>query len=585
MSDEIVGIDLGTTNSEIAVYRDGQPEVLVDELGRKILPSVVGVGEAGDLLVGEEARNQFVLYPERTVRSIKRRMGSGEKVQLAGREYTPQEISAIILKRLKDIAERRLGRSVRKAVITVPAYFSDIQRQATREAGEIAGLEVVRIINEPTAAAMVYEATQHQGKRILVYDLGGGTFDASIVRIESGVVEVISSHGNNHLGGDDFDHKIVEHVLDHLKIKQGVDISDQPKAMARVLRSAEAAKKQLSDHPFARIEEEYLAESAGKPVHLSLELSREDYEDMIAPFIEETLGAVHIALESASLTSSEVDEILLVGGATRTPMVRRRLRESFGKEARGEVDPDLCVAMGASINGAAIAGIDVSAVLVDVTPYTFGTSALGELNGEMYPYTYVPIIAKNTAIPVRKSEVFFTVVDDQTTVEVRIFQGEKDDAMENIQLGEFRVEGLSKAPSGNPIIIDLALDRDGILNVSAKEKRTGLERRITIDRATSRYDKGELRDARHRIAELFGAEEDAEDPPNSADLEAGIAGDADVTELIAKAQAKLGTALDEDRAELKALIEIIKDCEERGDATGRNTASAQIRDLLFYLEV
>jgi molecular chaperone DnaK (HSP70) len=585
MSDEIVGIDLGTTNSEIAVYRDGRPEVLVDELGRKILPSVVGVGEAGDLLVGEEARNQFVLYPERTVRSIKRRMGSGEKVQLAEHEYTPQEISAIILKRLKDIAERRLGRSVSKAVITVPAYFSDTQRQATREAGEIAGLEVVRIINEPTAAAMVYEATQHQGKRILVYDLGGGTFDASIVRIESGVVEVISSHGNNHLGGDDFDHKIVEHVLDHLKIKQGVDISDQPKAMARVLRSAEAAKKQLSDHPFARIEEEYLAESAGKPVHLSLELSREDYEDMIAPFIEETLGAVHIALESASLTSSQIDEILLVGGATRTPMVRRRLRESFGKEARGEVDPDLCVAMGACVHGAAIAGVDVSAVLVDVTPYTFGTSALGELNGEMYPYTYVPIIAKNTAIPVRKSEVFFTVVDDQSSVEVRIFQGEKADAIENIQLGEFRVEGLSKAPSGNPIIIDLALDRDGILNVSAKEKRTGLERRITIDRATSRYDKDELRDARHRIAELFDAEEDAEHPPSSPDLAAGTAGDADVMELIAKAQAKLDTALDEDRAELKALIEMIKGCEERGDATGRNEASAQIRDLLFYLEV
>jgi molecular chaperone DnaK (HSP70) len=585
MSDEIVGIDLGTTNSEIAVYRDGRPEVLVDELGRKILPSVVGVGEAGDLLVGEEARNQFILYPERTVRSIKRRMGSGEKVQLAGHEYTPQEISAIILKRLKDIAERRLGRSVHKAVITVPAYFSDTQRQATREAGEIAGLEVVRIINEPTAAAMVYEATQPQGKRILVYDLGGGTFDASIVRIESGVVEVISSHGNNHLGGDDFDHKIVEHVLDHLKIKQGVDISGQPKAMARVLRSAEAAKRQLSDHPFARIEEEYLAESAGKPIHLSLELSREDYEEMIAPFIEETLGAVHIALESASLTSSQVDEILLVGGATRTPMVRRRLRESFGKEARGEVDPDLCVAMGASILGAAIAGIDVSAVLVDVTPYTFGTSALGELNGEFYPYIYVPIIAKNTAIPVRKSEVFFTVVDDQTTVEVRVFQGEKEDAMENIQLGEFRVEGLSKAPAGNPIIIDLALDRDGILNVSAKEKQTGLERRITIDRATSRYDKDELSGARRRIAELFDAEDAEAAAPSPAEPEARATADADVTELIAKAQGKLATALDEDRAELKALIEMIKDCEARGDATGRDEASAQIRDLLFYLEV
>jgi molecular chaperone DnaK len=583
MSDEIVGIDLGTTNSEIAVYRDGRPEVLFDELDRKILPSVVGVGETGDLLVGEEARNQLILYPERTVRSIKRRMGSGEKVHLAGQEYTPQEISAIILKRLKDIAERRLGRSVRKAVITVPAYFSDAQRQATRDAGVIAGLEVVRIINEPTAAAMVYETTQHQGKRILVYDLGGGTFDASIVRIESGVVEVISSHGNNHLGGDDFDHKIVEHVLDHLRMKQGVDISDQPKAMARVLRSAEAAKRQLSDHPFALIEEEYLAESAGKPVHLSLELSREDYEDMIAPFIEETLGAVHIALESASLTSSQVDEILLVGGATRTPMIRRRLRESFGKEARGEVDPDLCVAMGASINGAAIAGMDVSAVLVDVTPYTFGTSALGELNGDLYPYTYVPIIAKNTAIPVRKSEVFFTVVDNQTSVEVRIFQGENEDAMTNIQLGEFRVEGLSKAPAGNPIIIDLALDRDGILDVSAKEKLTGLERRITIDRAMSRYNQDELRDARQRIAELFDAE-DAEASSGPVDREAVVAGDADVTELIAKAQAKLHTALDEDRAELKALIEMIKDCEERGDATGCKDASSQIRDLLFYLE-
>jgi molecular chaperone DnaK len=313
-------------------------------------------------------------------------------------------------------------------------------------------------------------------------------------------------------------------------------------------------------------------------------LSREEYEDMIAPFIEETLGAVHIALESASLTSSQVDEILLVGGATRTPMIRRRLRECFGKEARGEVDPDLCVTMGASIQGAAIAGMDVSAVLVDVTPYTFGTSALGELNGDFYPYTYVPIIAKNTAIPVRKSEVFFTVVDDQTSVDVRIFQGERDDAMENIQLGEFRVEGLSKAPAGNPIIIDLALDRDGILNVSAKEKHTGLERRITIDRATSHFDKNELRDARHRIAELFDAE-DTESSPSPAGLEAKIASDADVTELIAKAQAKLGTAVDEDRAELKALIEMIKDCEERGDATGRNETIAQIRDLLFYLEV
>jgi molecular chaperone DnaK len=583
MIEDIVGIDLGTTNSEIAVYRAGRPEVLVDERGCKILPSVVGVGETGELLVGEEARNQFILYPERTIRSIKRRMGSNDKVHLAGSEYTAQEISAMILKRLKDIAERSLGRPVHKAVITVPAYFSDAQRQATREAGEIAGLEVVRIVNEPTAAALVYEAAQHQGKRILVYDLGGGTFDASVVRIEAGVVEVISSHGNNHLGGDDFDHKIVEHILDHLKIKQGVDVSDHPKAMARILRSAEAAKKHLSDHPFARIEEEYLAETAGKPIHLALELSREEYEEMIAPFIEETLSAVHVALESASLTSSQVDETLLVGGATRTPLIRKRLLEVFAREARGEVDPDLCVALGAAIQGGAIAGAEVSAVLVDVTPYTFGTSALGELNGELYPYHYVPIIPKNTAIPVRKSEVFFTVVDDQKTVEVLVFQGENGDALENIQLGEFRVEGLSEAPAGNPIIIDLAFDRDGILHVSAMEKNTGLERRITIDKAMSRYDKNKLDDARQRITDLFDAE-DADGLPLPSGGTTGTPAETDLAALVAKAQAKLDEAGDEDRAELIDMVEIIRDCKERGDVAGLEEASRQLGDLLFYLE-
>ena len=583
MSEDVVGIDLGTTNSEIAIYRGARPEVLMDELGRKILPSVVGVGETGDLLVGEDARNQLILYPERTIKSIKRQMGSNDKVHLAGCEYTPQEISAIILKRLKHIAEQSLGQPVRKAVITVPAYFSDTQRQATREAGEIAGLEVVRIINEPTAAALVYEAAQHQGKRILVYDLGGGTFDASIVRIEAGVVEVISSHGNNHLGGDDFDHKIVEHILDHLRIKQGVDVSDQPKAMARLLRSAEAAKKHLSDHPYARIEEEYLTETAGKPTHLVLELSREEYEGMIAPFIEETLAAIHVALESASLTSSQIDEILLVGGATRTPLIRRRLREAFAREARGEVDPDLCVALGAAIQGGAIAGAEVSAVLVDVTPYTFGTSALGELNGEFYPYQYVPIIPKNTAIPVHKSDVFFTVTDDQNTVEVRVYQGENADALENIQIGEFRVEGLSKAPAGNPIILDLALDRDGILNVSAKEKNTGLERRITIDRAMSRYDKDELHDARQRITDLFGAK-DADQMPGSSSGTTGAPTDGPVATLVAKAQAKLDEAVDEDRAELIDLVEIIMDCQRRSDLAGLDVARKQLTDLLFYLE-
>jgi molecular chaperone DnaK len=575
MIDEIVGIDLGTTNSEIALYREGRPEILGDEQDRLILPSVVGLSEGGDLLVGEAARNQFLLYPERTIRSIKRRMGSDAQVRLGERDYTPQEISAIILSRLKEIAERRLGRPVRKAVITVPAYFSDAQRQATREAGEIAGLEVARIINEPTAAALVYEAAQHQGKRILVYDLGGGTFDVSVVRIEEGVVEVISSHGNNHLGGDDFDHKIVEHVLEHLKIKHGVDVAGRPQVMARILRSAEDAKKRLSDHPYARIAEEYLADKDGTPVNLDLELSRLDYEAMIMPFIEETLGAIHIALESAGLASSQVDEILLVGGATRTPLIRRRLAEAFGTDPRGEVDPDLCVAMGAAIQGAAIAGTEVSAVLVDVTPYTFGTSALGELDGELYPYKYVPIIPRNTPIPVRRSEVFHTVTDQQSSVDVRIFQGENSDALENIQIGEFQVTGLSKAPAGNPVIIDLALDRDGILQVSAREKNTGLERRITIDKAMSRYDRAQLEEARQRIGGLFGKPEEAE----GSDVATGP-DDA----LVAKAQAKLEEAGEEDRTEIINLIEAIRDAADNGDAAALASARSQLQDLLFYLE-
>ena len=580
MADEIVGIDLGTTNSEIAVYRDGRPEILADEQGRKILPSVVGVTEAGELLVGEEARNQWLLYPDRTVRSIKRRMGQAETVRMAEHDYTPQEISAIILKRLKEIAERRLERPVRKAVITVPAYFSDTQRQATREAGEIAGLEVVRIINEPTAAALVYEAGQHQGKRILVYDLGGGTFDVSVVRIEEGVVEVISSHGNNHLGGDDFDQKIVAHILEQLKIKQGVDVSNEPRAMTRILRAAEAAKRHLSDHPYARIEEEYLTGADAKPVHLSLELARDEYEQMIAPYVEETLQAIHTALQAADLTASQIEEILLVGGATRTPMIRRRLLEVFASEPRGEVDADLCVAMGAAIQGAAIAGAEVSAVLVDVTPYTFGTSAIGELDGELYPYHYVPIIARNTPIPVRKSEAFFTVVDDQTVVDVKIYQGEETDALENIQIGEFRIEGLSKAPAGNPVVLDLALDRDGILHVAALEKNTGLERRISIDQAVARYGAAELQQARDRIGSLFGQD----DADMAMEGDAASFGHAELAALLDKASAKLDTVGDEDRHEMIDLMETIRDAQASGDAASVEQARAQLSDLLFYLE-
>ena len=582
MSETIVGIDLGTTNSEIAVYRDGRPEVQADGSGRLILPSVVGLDQDGSLLVGEAARNQYILHPERTVRSIKRLMGSDRKVSLGDRNYTPQDVSAMILRRLREIAEERLGAPVRKAVITVPAFFSDAQRQATREAGEIAGYEVARIVNEPTAAALVYEAAQQQGKRVLVYDLGGGTFDVSVVRIEEGVVEVIASHGNNHLGGDDFDHKIVEHVLDHLRIEHKVDVSDNPQAMARIHRAAENAKKHLSDHPFARIEEEYLAEVGGKPVHLALELARADYEEMIAPFIEETLSAIHIALESAALTAPQIEEVLLVGGATRTPLIRDRLFEVFGRPARGEVDPDLCVAMGAAIQGASMAGEKVSAVLVDVTPYTFGTGALGELGGTLYPYCFIPIIPKNTPIPVRKSEAFATINDNQKVVEVRIYQGENEDALENIQIGEFRVEDLADVPAGNTIILDLALDRDGILHISAKEKATGLERRITIDRAMSRYEKAEIEEARQHIDRLFGESTDETVP--AADVEGTAPVDPKLEALLAKARARLDGAVAEDRTEIVDLIETIEDSRASGDEARLADTVQRLDDLLFYLE-
>jgi len=604
MTEIIVGIDLGTTNSEVAIHRNGRVEVLADTEGCKILPSVVGLAESGELLVGEAARNQSLLWPERTVRSIKRRMGLDERVTLAGQAYTPSEISAMILRQLKHTAEQALGQPVRKAVITVPAYFSDAQRQATREAGEIAGLEVMRIINEPTAAALVYEAGQQQGKRILVYDLGGGTFDVSVVRIEEGVVEVLSSHGNNYLGGDDFDQKIVAHVLEHLKDSAGIDIADQPRAMARVLRAAEAAKRQLSDQPFTRIDEEYLSEVAGKPVHLALELAREDYEGMIAPLIEETLEAIHIALQGAGLAASEVEEILLVGGATRTPVIRRRLKEVFGLVPRGEVDPDLCVAMGAALQGAAIAGEEISAVLVDVTPYSFGTSVLGMLDGEYYPFCYAPIITKNTPIPVRRSEVFFTASDNQERVEVNVYQGEDPDARRNIRLGQFLVEGLSREPSGNPIIFDMSLDRDGILQVAAREKKTGLERRITIDRALASQDAAGLAEARRRIGALFmdgggafgheitegeGDDGDIADDDRAERRDTGgpAAMDAQAAEydaLLARAEAKLDDAAEEDRDELIDLIETIRDARADGDAAALAAAGQQLKDILFYLE-
>lgn len=575
MSEIIIGIDLGTTNSEVAVVQEGRARIIEVD-GAKILPSVVGIADEGALLVGQVARNQYALYPERTVRSIKRRMGEDVKVAMGPQTYTPQEISALILRRLKQAAEADLGQPIDKAVITVPAYFSDAQRQATRDAGVLAGLEVVRIINEPTAAALAYEVDHPSGKNILVYDLGGGTFDVSVVRLSKDVTEVLASHGNNHLGGDDFDAKLVEHLVAWLKREKGVDPTGNRAAMARIGRSAEAAKITLSDAPFARVEEAYLLEHQGQPVHLSLELSRDEYEEMITPFIAETLEAVHIALQGAGLTLTDVAEVLLVGGATRTPLVQRRLEEILRMQPRAEVDPELCVAAGAAIQGAVIAGARVASVLVDVTPYTFGTSALAELNGEPYPYTFIPLIRKNTPIPVTKSDAFVTIEDGQKAIEVRVYQGEDPDALNNTQIGSFRIEGLSDVPAGNTIITTFALDVNGILHVTSREKRTGLEKHITIDNATARFEREELAAARARLSTLIG---DTPEPSASARQEAVAA-----RALIEKAERLMTDANPEDREDLVDRIEAVKDALASGDAPALERASAELADLLYYLE-
>jgi molecular chaperone DnaK len=567
MNEIIIGIDLGTTNSVIA------------DNNKKILPSFVGIDDQGDILVGETARNQYLVYPERTVKSIKRLMGQDIHVDLGGHAYAPQEISAIILKRLKAIAEQYLDQPVTKAVITVPAYFSDAQRHATREAGEIAGLEVVRMINEPTAAALAYGGNQVEQKRMLVYDLGGGTFDVSVVNIEDGVVEVLSSHGDNHLGGDDFDQQIIEHILDHLQETQDVDVRKNSKALARITRAAENAKFVLSDQPYAKIEEEYLLEHEGAAIHLSLELSRTDYEEMIEDYINATIDAVHIAMKGAKLTPSDIDEIVLVGGSTRTPCIRERLFSEFGFEPHSEVNPDLCVAMGAAIQAAMISGQEVNAVLVDVTPYTYGTSAIGYLNDEYYPFTYVPIIHKNTALPNRKTEAFVTNHDGQEVVNIKIYQGEDPDALNNIKIGEFLVEGLQDVEAGNVITVTLALDLNGMLHVSAEEKATGLEKSITIKNAISRFEHEALDTARHRINKLFGQHE-----PGRAVDKNEVPEIAEARKLIAKAEALFDRTSNEDKEDMIDLIEDINSCIEAGIDDRLQESVAKLADIIYYLE-
>ena len=502
MSERVVGIDLGTTNSEVAAFSDGRIRVLGP--GTKMLPSCVGVSPSGELLVGEKARNQQLVYPERTVRSIKRKMGSEEKIFLGDRSFTPQEISALILRELAEWAGRSLGEPVSKAVITVPAYFSDAQRNATREAGALAGLEVVRILNEPTAGSLAYGFADGARHTVMVYDLGGGTFDVSVVVVEGDVTEVLASHGNNHLGGDDFDDLLADHLTREFEKLHGVDLREgHAAARARLWWAAEEAKKKLSFEPYTKVREEALLIRDGKPLHLDVEISREQYEGMIRPLVESTLESVSRALADSGTRPGDLDGILLVGGSTRTPLVSRLLVERAGVEPRQDVHPDLCVALGAGVLASRLAGHDVERVLVDISPFSFGPSFLGERGGVPYPYCYKPVIRRNTPLPVTSTESYFTAYAHQTDVKVEVFQGEDEDALKNILVGDFHVGGLTSLKGPNEVLCRMSLDLDGILRVTAIEKRTGKSKQVTIANALQIKSDSEIATARKRLQDLF----------------------------------------------------------------------------------
>lgn len=579
----VIGIDLGTTNSEVSFIFDGVVEVITDN-DNGIVPSCVGLDETGGVIVGVEAVNQALAAPERTIMSVKRLMGSDQQIKLGKSVFTPQEISAFILKALKERAEKKLEKSVSKAVITVPAYFTDAQRQATREAGEIAGLQVSRIINEPTAASLVYESSNPETRRILVYDLGGGTFDVSIVKIEKGVVEVLSSTGDNHLGGDDFDWKIVERLVEHIRSEHDIDVKNDILIMARLKRAAENAKIELSSAPFSVIEEDHIAKKEGRDIHLSFELSRIEFETMVETDLSRTMESVTRAMKDAAVLPSAIEEIILVGGSTRIPMVSDMLEKKIGHLPHSEIDPDLCVAVGAGMQAAREMGVESSGVLIDVTPYTFGTSAIGEINGRPTQTKAVPLIRRNTKLPARKSEVFFTMYDNQDAVDVRVCQGEAPDALDNILLGNYLFH-LSDAPAGNKIVLNFDLDLNGILKIKAVEKNTGKEISGVIENAMSRFTDQKLIDTQNRINGIWSGKDNTD---GVIDIEPEIINSDDklpskYDELINRAMEKISDAVEDDRDEIINIIEDIRDAATEKRWADADASCDELDDILFYL--
>ena len=610
MSNLVAGIDLGTTYSEIAAFVKDRVQVLGPESENRMLASCVGFSPQGELLVGMAARHQQLLYPELTVRSIKRKMGLEEVVQLGEKTFTPPEISALILRQLLEWARKDLGQPVEKAVITVPAYFSDAQRNATREAGALAGLEVARILNEPTAASLAYgfgDAARHTA---MVYDLGGGTFDVSIVSVEAEVTEVLASHGNNHLGGDDFDDLLLERLEREFQTQYGIDLRHGHAAPhARLWWAAEDAKKKLSFEPYVRVREEALVFENGKPLNLDLEISRDEYEEMIRPLIESTLDSVSKAIADAHKSPGDLDAILLVGGSTRTPLVARRLRELTGLDPRQDIHPDLCVALGAGVLASRLAGHDVERVLVDVSPFSFGPSYLGERGGFRYLHCYHPIIHRNTPLPVTRTDRYSTVHPYQTEVRVEIYQGEDEDALKNILVGDFLIEGLRASEDLNEVLCRMSLDVDGILHVTAIERDTGKSKHITIARALQAKSPAEIAAARERLKALYAtrAEGMVELPSELSALDSTLEGEVipveevgesgashsasaaakaeqEANDLVERSQRLFASMHPDDKEEAIDLHERIQAAIASSDSEALKSASTALRELLFFVE-